>query len=275
MTTIHPELQAAFDWIDAHRDEAIADLQRFVQQKSVSAQNIGLEECAQLVVAHDARRWAGCHGLSHRRRPALRHRPCAQPVQRQDAPGLCPLRCAARGAGGEVELSALRRRDRQGAALGARGDRQQVGRAGLHQGRQGLAADARRPAGEREVHHRRRRRDRLDSPGAVYRGQPGSDPRRCHALPGRGRRSELHGAGHRPGAEERALCGTGRPGRQCRHPQPQRAAAALAGLGAGAGAQQPHGRQPADPDRRLVRGPLAAGRGGEWSSWQPMRRAWT
>jgi len=51
LTAIHPELQTAFDWIDAHRDEAIADLQRFVQQKSVSAQNIGLEECAQLVVA--------------------------------------------------------------------------------------------------------------------------------------------------------------------------------------------------------------------------------
>ena len=51
LTAIHPELQAAFDWIDAHRAEAIADLQRFVQQKSVSAQNIGLEECAQLVVA--------------------------------------------------------------------------------------------------------------------------------------------------------------------------------------------------------------------------------
>ena len=50
MTAIHSELQAAFDWIDAHRAEAIADLQRFVQQKSVSAQNIGLEECAQFVV---------------------------------------------------------------------------------------------------------------------------------------------------------------------------------------------------------------------------------
>jgi acetylornithine deacetylase/succinyl-diaminopimelate desuccinylase-like protein len=50
MTAIHPELQAAFDWIDAHRAEAIADLQRLVQQKSVSAQNIGLEECASLVV---------------------------------------------------------------------------------------------------------------------------------------------------------------------------------------------------------------------------------
>ena len=50
MTTNHPELQAVFDWIDAHRAEAIADLQRFVQQPSVSAQNIGLEECAALVV---------------------------------------------------------------------------------------------------------------------------------------------------------------------------------------------------------------------------------
>ena len=50
MRPVHPELQAAFDWIEAHRDEAIADLQRLVQQKSVSAQNIGLEECAQQVV---------------------------------------------------------------------------------------------------------------------------------------------------------------------------------------------------------------------------------
>lgn len=50
MNEIHPELQAVFDWIDAHRDEAIADLQRFVQQPSVSAQKIGLDECAALVV---------------------------------------------------------------------------------------------------------------------------------------------------------------------------------------------------------------------------------
>jgi len=55
MPTIHPELQAAFDWIDAHRDEAIADLQRLVQQPSVSArsrgaQDVDLQECADLVV---------------------------------------------------------------------------------------------------------------------------------------------------------------------------------------------------------------------------------
>lgn len=50
MSDIHPELQKAFDWIDAHRDEAIRDLQRLVQQPSVSAQKIGLEEAADLVV---------------------------------------------------------------------------------------------------------------------------------------------------------------------------------------------------------------------------------
>ena len=50
MTGIDSRLQAAFDWIDAHRDEAIADLQRLVQQPSVSAQKIGLEACADLVV---------------------------------------------------------------------------------------------------------------------------------------------------------------------------------------------------------------------------------
>ena len=43
-------LQAVFDWIDAHRDEVISDLQTLVQQPSVSAQKLGLEECANLVV---------------------------------------------------------------------------------------------------------------------------------------------------------------------------------------------------------------------------------
>lgn len=50
MPTIHPQLQAVFDWIDAHREEAIADLQTLVRQESVSAQRRGLEECADLVV---------------------------------------------------------------------------------------------------------------------------------------------------------------------------------------------------------------------------------
>ena len=51
MTAVAAELQAVFDRIDAQRDRAIADLQRLVQQPSVSAQNIGLNECADLVVA--------------------------------------------------------------------------------------------------------------------------------------------------------------------------------------------------------------------------------
>jgi acetylornithine deacetylase/succinyl-diaminopimelate desuccinylase-like protein len=50
MKTIPEELKPVFDWIDAHEDEAVRDLQRLVQQPSISAQNIGLEECAALVV---------------------------------------------------------------------------------------------------------------------------------------------------------------------------------------------------------------------------------
>lgn len=50
MAAVPAELQAVFDYIDAHRDRAIADLQRLVQQPSVSAQGIGLTECADLVV---------------------------------------------------------------------------------------------------------------------------------------------------------------------------------------------------------------------------------
>lgn len=38
-----------YDYIDAHADEFIADLQTFVRQPSVSAQNIGLRDCAELV----------------------------------------------------------------------------------------------------------------------------------------------------------------------------------------------------------------------------------
>lgn len=66
-----PELQAVFDWIDAHRDEAIADLQELVQQPSVSAQNIGLEECADLVVDLMAR-----SGLPARAYPVEDGPPC-------------------------------------------------------------------------------------------------------------------------------------------------------------------------------------------------------
>jgi acetylornithine deacetylase/succinyl-diaminopimelate desuccinylase-like protein len=43
-------LQAVFDYIDAHADEYVRDLQTFVRQPSVSAQNIGLRECADLVL---------------------------------------------------------------------------------------------------------------------------------------------------------------------------------------------------------------------------------
>ena len=50
MTDIAPELRAAFAWIDEHVAEAIADLQKLVQQPSISAQGIGLDECASLVV---------------------------------------------------------------------------------------------------------------------------------------------------------------------------------------------------------------------------------
>jgi acetylornithine deacetylase/succinyl-diaminopimelate desuccinylase-like protein len=47
---ITPAMQEIYDYIDAHADEYVADLQRFVQQPSVSAQDIGLRDCADLVV---------------------------------------------------------------------------------------------------------------------------------------------------------------------------------------------------------------------------------
>lgn len=44
------DMQDIFDYIDANADEYIADLQTLVQQPSISAQNIGLEECAEIVL---------------------------------------------------------------------------------------------------------------------------------------------------------------------------------------------------------------------------------
>ena len=50
-------MQPIYDWIDAHADECIRDLQRLVRQPSISAQGMGLRECAALVrdMMHDAR----------------------------------------------------------------------------------------------------------------------------------------------------------------------------------------------------------------------------
>ena len=42
-------MQPIYDWIDAHAGECITDLQTFVRQPSVSAQHVGLRECAELV----------------------------------------------------------------------------------------------------------------------------------------------------------------------------------------------------------------------------------
>ncbi len=43
------DMKAIYDYIDAHADEFVADLQAFLQQPSVSAQDIGLRDCAALI----------------------------------------------------------------------------------------------------------------------------------------------------------------------------------------------------------------------------------
>lgn len=42
-------MQPIYDWIDAHAGECIRDLQRLVRQPSISAQGVGLRECAAMV----------------------------------------------------------------------------------------------------------------------------------------------------------------------------------------------------------------------------------
>ncbi len=43
-------MQDIYDYIDAHSDEYVRDLQTLVRQPSISAQNVGLRECADLVL---------------------------------------------------------------------------------------------------------------------------------------------------------------------------------------------------------------------------------
>jgi acetylornithine deacetylase/succinyl-diaminopimelate desuccinylase-like protein len=47
---MYERLQPVFEFIDAHRDEFVADLQTLLRQPSVQAQNLGVEACADLLV---------------------------------------------------------------------------------------------------------------------------------------------------------------------------------------------------------------------------------
>ena len=42
-------LDPVLAWIDSHREEALADLQRFCRQPSIAAQDLGMEEMAAIV----------------------------------------------------------------------------------------------------------------------------------------------------------------------------------------------------------------------------------
>ncbi|MEZ4831139.1 MAG: hypothetical protein R2873_03900 [Caldilineaceae bacterium] len=42
-------MQDIFNWIDEHRDELVAELQELLRQPSISAQKVGLAECAELL----------------------------------------------------------------------------------------------------------------------------------------------------------------------------------------------------------------------------------
>jgi acetylornithine deacetylase/succinyl-diaminopimelate desuccinylase-like protein len=43
------KMQEIYDWIDNHRDELVAELQQLLRQPSISAQGVGLDECAELL----------------------------------------------------------------------------------------------------------------------------------------------------------------------------------------------------------------------------------
>ncbi|HPO59365.1 MAG TPA: hypothetical protein PLV53_11020, partial [Anaerolineaceae bacterium] len=47
---MYERLKEVFAFIDAHQDEFVRDLQTLLRQPSVSAQKLGLQECADLLV---------------------------------------------------------------------------------------------------------------------------------------------------------------------------------------------------------------------------------
>ncbi|MEO5952190.1 MAG: M20/M25/M40 family metallo-hydrolase [Chloroflexia bacterium] len=64
-------LQPVLEWIDANRDEAVADLQRFCRQPSVAAQSWGMEEMAEIVEGALRGLEADTHLLSTRGFPVV------------------------------------------------------------------------------------------------------------------------------------------------------------------------------------------------------------
>ncbi len=73
-----------YAWIDAHRDELVAELQTLLRQPSISAQKIGLDECAALLrgqmaspTAWPTRASCPCRGRRRWSMPPSRQRPPA------------------------------------------------------------------------------------------------------------------------------------------------------------------------------------------------------
>jgi acetylornithine deacetylase/succinyl-diaminopimelate desuccinylase-like protein len=66
-------MQDVYDHIERHAEEAVADLQRLVRQPSISAQNVGLRECAELVraIMHDDGLPADFHELENGAPPVI------------------------------------------------------------------------------------------------------------------------------------------------------------------------------------------------------------
>ena len=102
-----------YAWIDEHRGELVAELQALLRQPSISAQKIGLDECAAILRSQ----WIA-DGLPNTQNSArarravdrLCHR-AGDDAWRQDAALLQPLRRAAAGAAGTVGGPALQRGD--------------------------------------------------------------------------------------------------------------------------------------------------------------------
>ena len=60
-------MQPIYDWIDAHAEECVRDLQHLVRQPSISATGVGLRECAALVrdMMHEDGLPADFHAVSY------------------------------------------------------------------------------------------------------------------------------------------------------------------------------------------------------------------
>ena len=252
-------MQPVYDWIDAHADECIRDLQRLVRQPSISAQGVGLRACAELVrdMMHADGLPADLHELDEGPPVVFGHLQADEPAKtllcysHYDVQPPEPLDAWTHGGPWSAEIV-------DGVLYGRGSTDNKSGVLAFNKAAKAfLEVRGEVPAnlklfieGEEEI-------------GSPNLGRLGRSQRRVagrgrDALPGRIHGDGDPGSGRRAGAQVRAVRGVDRTRGEERRPFPQLPPGALAGLGARLGIEHHPGPGSPHPDRGLGGRDLAA-----------------